>query len=461
MTFESLTASFSNFMWGPFMLILLLGGGAFFLLYSFFRPLRYVRHAVHILMGRYDHAGDEGALSHFGALSSSLAATVGMGNISGVAIAIMTGGPGALFWMWVSALLGMATKFYTCTLSVMYRKHHPDGQVEGGPMYMITEGLGPKWKPLATLFAIAGLLGTWPTFQANQLSQVLRDMVLVPQGLMDPDSMLARFVLGAVIAAIVSTVIFGGIQRVAQWAERLVPAMVVLYMCCVFFILLTNLSHLPASFALIFTDAFSAQAVLGGSVGSIIVIGAKRAAFSNEAGIGTAPMMHGDARNHEPVQEGLVAMLGPAVDTLVVCTLTALAIIVSGVWTHSQSAGVTVTAEAFQGSMGQVGVYLLVICIVIFAMTTLFTFSQYGSKCWRFLFGPRYERLYLYFYVLLIIGGAMGSISAILNLIDGFYAIMAIPTMVVTLLLSKQVRDRSNHYFDRVDSGEVRPTEKG
>ncbi|MEH0154903.1 alanine/glycine:cation symporter family protein [Limibacter armeniacum] len=453
---EELVAGYSDLMWGMPLLVLLLGGGLFFFIYSSFLPLKAFKHAIDVLRGAYDDPEAEGQISHFGALASSMAATVGMGNISGVALAIMAGGPGALFWMWVSALLGMGTKFFTCTLSVMYRKVHKDGKLEGGPMYIITQGLGEKWKPLAGLFAVAGLIGTLPMFESNQVTQVVREMVLEPNGIATENPVVLKLILGIGVAILVGVVIFGGLQRIVTVAERMVPAMVVLYMLCVGYIILVDFDQVPASFALIFSDAFSGNAVLGGALGSIIVIGAKRAAFSNEAGIGTAPMMHGDAKNHEPVQEGLVAMLGPAIDTILVCTLTALAIIITGVWKGSDAQGVTLTAQAFESAMPTVGTYLLVLCVAIFSFTTLFTFSHYGSKCWGFLFGEETKHWYNYIYIATIILGSVFTVDVVINLIDGCYATMAVPTMLSTLLLAPRVRKATKHYLSRLKSGEIK-----
>ena len=454
--FESFVESFAGFMWDPFALVLLVGGGLFFLIYSGVAPLRHFRHAIDVLRGKFDNPNDPGAINHFQALSSALAQTVGMGNISGVAIAIMTGGPGALFWMWVSAFLGAATKFFTCTLAVMYRKTKADGSVVGGPMYVITEGLGRRWRPLAYLFAIATLVATLPLFEANQMVQAIRELVLEPHGMVEPGSVWASVVLGVGVAAVVALVIFGGLKRIASVSSRLVPFMVVAYSVSIIIILMVNYQAIPASFALIFRDAFTGDALLGGAVGSVIVIGARRAAFSNEAGIGTAPMFHGDAKTNEPVQEGLVAMLGPIIDTIVVCTMTALAIIVTGVWTHSEASGVTVTAEAFEMAFPGYGRYLLVGAVAIFAMTTLFTFSYYGRKSWVFLFGERTAFLYSYIYIVAIIFGAVFSIDLIINLIDGFYATMAIPTMLSAFLLAPKVRRVMVDYFGRLKRGEIK-----
>jgi AGCS family alanine or glycine:cation symporter len=376
-----------------------------------------------------------------------------MGNIGGVAVAITMGGPGALFWMWVSAFVGMATKFFTCSLSIMYRGKDSAGKVQGGPMYVIEEGLGKKWKPLAVFFAIAGLFGPLPVFQANQLTQIVRDVVLIPNGIIEQESWQVNLVCGLVISALVSIVIFGGIKRIARVASKLVPSMVLIYVISVLYIIFSNAEQVPATFSLILTDAFSGEAVLGGSLGAIIVIGARRAAFSNEAGIGTAPLAHGAAKTNEPVREGLVAMLGPAIDTLIVCTMTALAILITDVWRTTDADGVTLTVNAFNKALptNQLGGYLLVISVLTFSLSSLFTLSYYGTKCFSYLAGAKRAEYFNYFYVFSIIVGSVASISAVINLIDGMYGLMAIPTMISALLLAPRVRAAANDYFERLN----------
>ena len=438
----------ANWMWGAPLLILLLGGGLYFVFYSNFLPFKYFRHAIAVLRGKYDDPNEIGQINHYEALSTHLAATVGMGNISGVAVAIVMGGPGAIFWMWVSAFVGIATKFFTCSLAIMYRGKDSLGEVQGGPMYVITEGLGKNWKPLASLFCVAGIIGVLPIFQANQLTQAIRDVILIPNGV--TGGFTSDLVTGIVITMIVSFVILGGLKRIATIAGKLVPLMVVLYFITVLVIALVNIDLVPQAFALIFTDAFTGEAVLGGAVGAVIMTGAKRAAFSNEAGIGTAPMAHGAAKTNEPIREGLVAMMGPVIDTLLVCTLTALAILITGVWKSNDSNGVTLTVSAFNSAIPYVGGYILIICVVIFATTSLFSLSYYGSKCWSFLVGAGKTRYYEWFYVFSIIVGAVSSLTAIISLIDALYAIMAIPTMTSAILLSPKVKKEAKAYFQRL-----------
>lgn len=449
---ERIFVAFGDYAWGMPLLILLIGGGLYFVLYSGFQPYRYLKHSVGILTGKYDDPDAPGDINHFQALSSALAATVGMGNISGVAIAIVMGGPGALFWMWVSALVGMMTKFYTCTLAVMFRGEDSSGKLQGGPMYVIREGLGEKWKPLASFFALCGLIGCTPMFQSNQLTQIIRDKVLIHYEIIDVGSRFtADAFIGLILVGLVSLVIFGGIKRIGTVASKLVPLMVVLYTVSVLYIIFNNLADVPYYFGLIFNDAFTGNAVVGGAVGEVIRTGIRRAAFSNEAGIGTEALAHGAARTKEPVREGLVAMLEPVIDTLLVCTMTGLAILMTGVWTDTSADGVTLTAMAFSaGIPGQLGVFILIICVLIFSLTTMFAYSYYGSKCLGYLLGADKQHWYNYFYIFTIWFGAVASIDAVISLIDGMFAMMAIPTMVSALLLSPKVREASKDYFRRM-----------
>ncbi len=453
---------FSGWIWGIPLLVILLGGGLFFFIYSGFVPFRYFRHAINILRGKYDDPDDPGQINHYEALSTALAATVGMGNISGVAVAISLGGPGAIFWMWVSAFVGMATKFFTCTLAILYRGKDTNGEIQGGPMYVITEGLGKQWKPLAILFCLTCMVGTLPIFQANQLTQAVRDIVLLPNGItgstwdvLGTDIRSVDFFIGLTIMIFVSMVIFGGIKRIGKMAGKMVPVMVVLYFITVVIILVLHISEVPHYFWMIISNAFTGEnfngePMLGGVIGTMIVWGAQRAAFSNEAGIGTAPMAHGAAKTKEPVREGLVAMLGPAIDTLLVCTLTALAILVTGAWQFSDRDGVTLTADAFNSAFPGFGSYILMTCIAIFSITSLFSYSYYGTKCLSYLFGAKWGPYYNYYYVLTIMIGATASLSVIISVIDSAYALMAIPTMLSALLLAPKVKKAAREYFSKL-----------
>lgn len=425
----------------------------YFLIYSRLLPFRYFKHAIQILLGKYDNPDEPGQINHYQALSTALSATIGMGNVSGVAIAVATGGPGAIFWMWISALFGVATKFFTCSLAVMYRGHDDRGELQGGPMYVIVEGLGKNWRPLAVFFSLAGMIGVLPVFQANQYTQAIRDIVLADLGIQG--SFTTDLITAIVIIVISSFVIFGGIKRIGKVAGSLVPLMTVLYVGAVLFIIFSSPGQILPSLKLIFTDAFSGDALLGGALGSLIIIGVKRGTFSNEAGLGTAPMAHGAAKTNEPIREGLVAMLGPVIDTIIICTMTALALIITGVWKDSDQNGVTLTAEAFAVGIPGVGHYILTLCITIFSMTTLFAFPYYGTKCFAFTFGTKYQRFYNYFYIASIILGSTASLSIVINLIDGVYALMSIPTIISALLLSPKVRKAAVLYFQKLKQEKI------
>jgi AGCS family alanine or glycine:cation symporter len=372
-----------------------------------------------------------------------------MGNIAGVALAIHVGGPGAVFWMWMTAILGIATKFFTCSLAVMYRGHDSRGVLQGGPMYVIREGLGPRWLPLAYLFAVAGLLGALPAFQANQLVQIMRDLVIVPSGLITTADHLfvVNLMLGVTIAALVSTVVFGGIRRIARVTGHVVPIMAVLYAGAASDAIILNIEKLPDVLSLIINDAFTGTAVAGGTLGSVILIGVQRGAYSNEAGIGTEALAHGAVRTSEPIREGLVAMVGPIIDTLIICSATAFMILLSGVWLTSDANGVTLTANAFSQLLGPAGTVIIFVCVVCFSGTTLLTYSYYGAKCFSFLFGADRQHWYGFLYVGFIVVAAVVTLEAAIGVIDGAFAIMAIPTMVSTLLLAPRVKVAADRYF--------------
>ncbi|GGG51072.1 alanine/glycine:cation symporter family protein [Bizionia arctica] len=449
---DQIISDFASYAWGLPLLILLIGGGLYLLILSRFLPFRYLGHALQVLRGKYDNPNDAGEITHFQALTTALSSTIGMGNIAGVAVAISIGGPGAVFWMWVSAVIGMSTKFFTSTLAIMYRGKDSEGKIQGGPMYFIMEGLGKKWKPLAVFFSLCGLVGALPVFNVNQLTQAINDILLVPNGVAVGFS--SNLIIGAVLVIITSIVILGGLNRISKVASKMVPSMVLLYFVLVMFILIVNYEVVPKYFVMIFTDAFAAtnfkgDSFLGGIVGGLILLGIRRGAFSNEAGIGTAPMAHGAAKTNEPVREGLVAMLGPAIDTLIVCTLTALAILVTGVWQTTDANGVSLTASAFANAMPGIGKYLLLICIIIFSISSLFSYSYYGTKCMSFLFGADKKHYYNYLYIASIIMGATTSLAMMINLIDGFFALMAIPTMTATLIMAPRVIKEFKAYKKR------------
>jgi AGCS family alanine or glycine:cation symporter len=453
---EAAIAAYVNFMWGLPLVILLVGGGFFFMLHSRLRHFRYFRHSFDLLRGKFNDDSDSigGDISHFLALATALAGTMGLGNITGVAVALTVGGPGAIFWMWVTAIVGISTKFYTATLAIMYRGIDDAGRLQGGPMYIIREGLAKKWLPLAWLFAAAGMVGTLPVFQINQLVQIIRDTVAIPNGLTAADSHFNfDLILGIVLAVIAFSITVGNVKRVSAVAGKMVPAMVIFYFAVTAVLLVSHIEQVPSMLLLIVTDAFSGQAVSGGVIGTVILIGVQRGAFSNEAGIGTESLAHGAAKTNEPAREGLVAMVGPIADTLIVCTCTALTLLVTGVW-KGGAQGVTMAAEAYEQVFPGFGAYLLLLMVFVLSMTTVLTYWYYGSKCMGFLFGAHREKCYLWAYMLLIVAGSVVSLDIVINLLDGAYATMAIPTMVSTLLLAPKVKAVAMNYFARLDAGE-------
>lgn len=450
---EKLIADFSSFVWGPPLVLLLIGGGLYLLVLSKFLPFRYLGHAIQVLRGKYDDTNDAGQISHFQALTTALSSTIGMGNIAGVAVAISVGGPGAMFWMWISAIVGMSTKFFTSTLAIMYRGKDSAGELQGGPMYFIVEGLGESWKPLAVMFSLFGLLGALPVVNVNQLTQAINDIILIPNGV--EVGFASNMIIAIVLIVLTSLVMFGGLKRISSTAAKMVPSMVLVYFAFVMIILSSHYEEVPRYLIMMVTDAFAAEnykgdPMFGGVLGALILHGIRRGAFSNEAGIGTAPLAHGAAKTDEPVREGLVAMLGPAIDTLLVCTLTALAILVTGVWETTTSNGVSLTASAFGEAMPGIGPYLLMLCVFIFSLSSLFSYSYYGTKCLSFLIGADKKHYYNYFYILSIILAATTPFSAMLNLIDGVFALMAIPTMVSTFILAPKVIHEIKRYVQRL-----------
>ena len=446
---EAITTRAADLAWGPWLLVLLLGGGLYFLIRSRFTPFRYLPHAFALLRGRYNDESDPGHITHFKALSTALAGTIGLGNIAGVALAITIGGPGAIFWMWMTAIVGMATKFFTCSLAVMFRGRDSEGQLQGGPMYVIREALPKRFHWLAYMFAIVGSIGALPALQSNQLIQIFRDLVFVEHGWLTADSNPFTFNLlgGLLLAGVTASVIFGGISRIATFAAALVPSMSLLYVGAVAIALLVNFEAVPGAFALIFQDALSGESAASGGLLAMILYGVRRGAFSNEAGMGTEAMAHGAARTSEPIREGLVAMLGPVIDTLLVCTATALMILVSGVWQGHTAEGVTLTAQAFSLLLGPAGTVVVFTCVVTFALTTIFTGSFYGSQCISFLFGAHRKTIYLVVYVAFILIACVISINAAISIIDASFALMAIPTMVSAIWLAPKVMVAAEAYW--------------
>ena len=439
---ETFAQQLVDTVWGTPLVTLLLGGGCFFVIASRALPYRYMGHAIAILRGRYDTPDANGEISHQQALAAALSNTMGLGNIAGVALAIVAGGPGAVFWMWMSAIVGIATKFFTCSLGVMYRGKDSLGNLQGGPMYVIREALPRPYYPLAVLFSLAGLIGTLPIFQANQLTALIQDTVL-------PDTApeWAPLAIGIVIATVVGSVIFGGLPRVAKVAVALLPTMVLVYLAMTLWVLANHLSDIPRVLAMIFTEALSPTAVGGGFLG-VMLIGISRGAFSNEAGVGTEVMAHSAAKTDEPIREGMLATLGPVFDTLVVCTCTALVILLAGNWqSPGDMSGITLTADAFRSEMGNVGLITLGFVALILSTTTMFAGWYFGAKCFGFLVGAKWQPYFRWFFVAAVVFGATVSIDVVFNLISASYGIMAIPTMVSAIILAPRVLRAAERYF--------------
>ena len=454
-TIQLITTRYAELAWGPWLLCLLLGGGLFFLIRSRFAPFRYLGHAVDLVRGKYDNPDDPGHINHASALSAALAGTIGMGNIAGVALAIKIGGPGAIFWMWMTAILGIATKFFTCSLAVMYRGRDDQGELQGGPMYVIREALPKRLHFLAYFFAVVGLIGCLPALQSNQLIQIIRDLIFIDQGFLpaDEDPFTFNLVSGFVLAGITGAVIFGGLHRIAKTARILVPAMTLMYLAAIAAALIMNFGSVPGAFASILHDAFTGEAVAGGGLLAMIIYGVQRGAYSNEAGMGTESLVHGAAKTKEPIREGLVAMIGPIIDTLIVCTATALMILVADTWQSEAAQGVTLTANAFTTLLGPIGTVIIFVCVLCFATTTIFTYSFYGSQCASFVFGTRYRDAYRWVFVGSIVVIALVSIESAVSLIDGSFALMAIPTMLSAIWLAPRVIEAARGYFKTLEAG--------
>ena len=450
----------ADFLCGYPLFFLLLGGGTYLFLSSGMVSLRRLPEALKELRTKSDSR--TGQISSAQALAGVVAATVGLGNIAGVAIALVMGGPGAIFWMWISALVGMATKYHEGVLAVMYRGKDDAGNQQGGPMHIITKGLGPKWTPLARFFAVAGMFGTLCIMNANQLTEAFVTTFSTPEGLASNGFLSSigsltgmengdvyKLLFGITVALIVALVILGGIKRIARVASVMVPFMVGVYFLMVLYIILMNFGDVPGVFRRIFSEAFNLRAGVGALAG-IAIIGARRAALVNDAGIGTASIMHGASRNNRPVREGLIAMLGPGIDSGLVCTLTAVAILlcVPEVSETQGMQGLSIAMTAFSRGIPY-GEYLLMFIVVCFALSSMFSYSFYGSTCASYLFGSKKAKWYVYAFILSLVIFAVVPLGIAVGLCDLFYALMAIPTMITVLVLSRRVRAATREYFSK------------
>ncbi|MDP2526423.1 alanine/glycine:cation symporter family protein [Maribacter dokdonensis] len=434
------------------MFLLLIGGGLFLVFYSKLMPYRFFGHAIAITAGKYDNSNSKGEVSSFQALSAAVAATVGLGNISGVAIAIHDGGPGVVFWIWMTALIGMCIKFYSCSLAIMYRGTDSDGKLQGGPMYYITKGLGEKARPLAIFFAVCGLFGFLGVFTANQFTETFMSVVEPGSNIIEMSDENWKWTIGLILAIITSFVIFGGLTKIAKVASAIVPFMVAVYLIAVIAVMAMNSSQILPALKMIFTEAWNFKSLATGGFWGLVIIGVRRAMFSNEAGLGSAPMYHGQSKNDEPIREGLVAMLGPFIDTILVCTFTAIVIILSGAYLEDSS-GIVMTLSAFEKTLFGWGDILLMVIVTAFALSTLFTYSYYGVKSLSFLTNAKIGKLYNWYFVIMIVFAAVASLELVKNLIDLSYALMVIPNMIAVLLLAPKVNVELKKYIIKLKDG--------
>jgi alanine or glycine:cation symporter, AGCS family len=442
-TMQQLTdaiTTLNGIVWGPLMLILILGTGIYLMYGLSLIPLRRIGYSFKLLwQGR--KASGEGDIAPFNALMTSLSATIGTGNIAGVATAIFLGGPGALFWMWCTALVGMATKYAEAVLAVKYREVDSKGMHIGGPMFYIKNGLKSHWGWLGTCFAVFGALagfGIGNTIQANSVADVMHDTFAIP-----------HIVSGIVIAVLAALVLLGGIKRIASVAGKLVPFMAITYILAGLIILTINIETLPSAFSLIFTHAFTPIAATGGFAGAAvwaaIRFGVARGIFSNEAGLGSAPIAHAAAKTSNPVQQGHIAMLGTFIDTIILCSITGLVIISSGVWSSGET-GASLSSAAFESSLPGFGSYIVTFGLSIFAFTTILGWSFYSEKCVEYLFGENAIKGFRWLWIFAVPVGATASLDFIWLVADTLNALMALPNLIALILLSPVVFKLTREY---------------
>ena len=440
----------------PLIVLWLILGGIFFTFRLRFINVRAFKHAIDVVRGKYDNAEDEGDVSHFQALAAALSGTVGIGNIAGVAIAIRLGGPGAAFWMTLAGFLGMSSKFAECTLGQKYRIIKPDGTVGGGPMYYLSRGLSAMGRDflgrvLAVIFAIfcaVGSLGIGNMFQANQAFAAVSNVLPFLEGF--------GWLFGLVLATIVGLVIIGGIERIGAVAGILVPMMAVIYALACFWVILVNLPAVPGAIATIVRTAFNPDAVAGGAVGAI-VIGFQRAAFSNEAGLGSAAIAHSAARTDEPIREGIVALLEPFIDTMFICNLTAIVIVLTGVYADPTAAdlnGAQLSAASFQQVISWFP-YVIAIAGFLFALSTMISWSYYGQQAWAFLFGDRTVNTYKAIFLFCVFVGAVVNLGPVLDFSDILALAMSLPNLLGCFLMSGLIARELNSYMSRLKSGHM------
>lgn len=439
-----ISQAISNFVWGPFMLILLVGTGVYLTVGLKGITIRKIPDAFKMLLKGRDKEKLEGAgdITPFQALMTSLAATVGTGNIAGVATAIVMGGPGAIFWMWVTAIFGMATKFSEAVLAVKYREQKDTGDFAGGPMYYIKNGMGEKWNWLGWAFALFTALaafGIGNTVQSNSVARAAEQSLGLPY-----------WATGLILMFFTYIVVIGGIKRIAEVTEKLVPFMAVVYILGALFIIILNIGELAGAFALIFKSAFNGHAAVGGFSGAMMAqairFGVSRGVFSNEAGLGSAAIAHAATTTKQPVKQGTIGMLGGFIDTIIICTLTALVIIMSGVWTNGQT-GAELTTMAFTKSLPGPGGLIVAFGLIFFAFSTILTWSYYGEKAVEYIFGSRLIKAYRYLWVIMIFIGAVGNLKVVWAMADAMNGLMTIPNLIALLVLSPVIFRESKAYF--------------
>lgn len=446
----------------PFAVLWLMFGALFFTLYFRFINFRAFGHAIAITLGRYDRPNDDGEVSHFKALTTALSATVGLGNIAGVAIAVSIGGPGATFWMIVAGLLGMSSKFAECSLAMIYRSRRSDSHIMGGPMEYLSKGLAEKGyaklgKILAFIFClltIGGSYGGGGSFQVNQSLQAISETI--------PFFADHRWVYGLIFAVFVGFVIIGGIQRIAGVAERIVPMMCGLYILACGYILILHWDQIPETLLLILNSAFTPEAGYGGFIG-VLITGFRRAAFSNEAGVGSAAIAHSAAKSEYPIQEGIVALLEPFIDTVLICTMTALMIIITGAYNNpayvdliTNNQGAALTSRAM-GSVISWFPYVLSFSVMLFAFSTIISWSYYGERCFTYIFGEKYSIGYKISLCVVVFLGAITTATNVLEFGDLMILGMAFPNILGVFILLPKVKTELNNYWSKLQSGEIRP----
>jgi len=449
---EKIITTLNSYVWGIPLMVLLVGVGLFLTFRLCCVQVRGFLHGTRILRGHYDNERDPGEISHFQALSTALSATIGTGNIVGVAAAILTGGPGAVFWMWITAIVGMATKFTSCSLAVHFRKIDETGEAHGGPMHFIDIGMGPKFRWLAVLFAFFTIMASFGSGNMFQINNVVVSLDSLFGGMVK-SGFSFNIIAGIIVAILVGMVIVGGIKSVGRVASKIVPFMCAFYVIGGVFILIKNYSSVPFGFYMIFYHAFhTPEAIAGGLLGSVIRSGVARGLFSNEAGLGSAAIAHGAAKTKEPVREGLVAMLGPFIDTICICSMTALVIIITGAYKACTVKG-GLTGKAFELGFGSgIGSKFVAAGIIFFAFSTLISWSYYGDRAVDYLFGKKAVKPYRFIYLGFMILGATIKIDIIISFCDAMNGLMAAPNLIALAVLSPVVTELTNDYFKRMRS---------